>query len=126
MPSFDIPLDLTHAAKIVSRIQSLVSQLEQHNGVSYPETQRVLFELAELLSPYVFEENPDRAEALEVRDKAAELGRKFVDVVVQDGTGMDRLGMRVRNLFECLELGEEGFVISLRAGENPNSLQRPV
>ena len=28
--------------------------------------------------------------------------------------------------FECLELGEEGAEISLRAGEDPNSIQRPV
>ena len=40
--------------------------------------------------------------------------------------GSDRLGQHVRNLFECLELGEEGAQISLRAGENPNSVQRPL
>ncbi len=40
--------------------------------------------------------------------------------------GSDLLGQLVRNYFECLELGEEGSEISLRAGENPKSLQRPV
>ena len=37
----------------------------------------------------------------------------------------DRLGQLVRNYFECLELGAEGAEISLRAGEDPRSLQRP-
>lgn len=30
----------------------------------------------------------------------------------------------IRNLFECLSLGEEGMRISLRAGEDPNSAMR--
>jgi hypothetical protein len=40
--------------------------------------------------------------------------------------GHDRLGQCVRNFFECLELGREGAAISLRAGENPRSMQRPM
>jgi hypothetical protein len=44
----------------------------------------------------------------------------------RDGIADDRLGQAVRNLFECLELGEEGAEISLRAGENPDSALRPT
>jgi hypothetical protein len=48
-----------------------------------------------------------------------------VDAIEEDGLQSDRLGQWVRNLFECLEKAEEGLEISLRAGEDPNSLQRP-
>ena len=60
-----------------------------------------------------------------VRDQAAVLGRKLVDQIEREKAGHDRLGQCVRNLFECLELGQEGAVISLRAGEDPKSFQRP-
>ena len=49
-----------------------------------------------------------------------------MDEIEKAGAGADRLGQQVRNLFECLELGEEGAAISLRAGENPRSLLRPT
>jgi hypothetical protein len=54
------------------------------------------------------------------------LGRQLVDAMEAARLGGDRLGQLVRNLFECLELGKEGAEISLRAGENPGSLQRPI
>ena len=53
------------------------------------------------------------------------LGRLLVDHIERDQLGHDRLGQGIRNLFECLELGREGAVISLRAGEDPRSFQRP-
>jgi hypothetical protein len=49
-----------------------------------------------------------------------------VDAIEALGVGEDRLGQNVRNLFECLGLGQEGAEISLRAGEDPRSLMRPV
>ncbi|MFZ5495316.1 MAG: hypothetical protein ACOZE5_08265 [Verrucomicrobiota bacterium] len=42
-----------------------------------------------------------------------------------DSLGHDRLGQGVRNYFECLELGREGAAIPLRAGKDPESMQRP-
>jgi hypothetical protein len=48
-----------------------------------------------------------------------------VDDIEKSGVGYDRLGQAVRNLFECLSMGEEGSRISLRAGENPGSTMRP-
>ena len=62
---------------------------------------------------------------MKIRDEAAAIGRELVDAVVASQLTSDRLGQLVRNLFECLELGAEGAQISLAAGENPDSLQRP-
>jgi hypothetical protein len=72
------------------------------------------------------DDNPPMKAAILLRDRAAGLARKLVDHIEQGGLGNDRLGQCVRNLFECLELGLEGVSISLRAGENPKSFQRPV
>jgi hypothetical protein len=71
-------------------------------------------------------ENPPGPEAMELRDRVAMLARELVDRIEAAGVAHDRLGQHVRNLFECLELGEEGAAISLRAGEDPNSIQRPI
>ena len=54
------------------------------------------------------------------------MGRLIVDDIERLGVGDDRIGQAVRNFFECLELGEEGARISLRAGENPKSALRPI
>jgi len=84
---------------------------------------------AEQLSAYLFrnasgDDNPP--DALTIRDEAANMARQLVDSIEAAHMGGDRLGQLLRNLFECLELGKEGAEISLRAGENPNSLQRPI
>jgi hypothetical protein len=79
-----------------------------------------------LLAPYADQDdNPPEPIAGRVRNEAATLGRKLVDEIQNAQAGHDRLGQCVRNLFECLELGREGATISLRAGEHPNSFQRP-
>ena len=83
-------------------------------------------DLVELLDPVLDTgENPPGGAALLLRDRAAALGRTLVDHVERADVGHDRLGQCVRNLFECLELGAEGAEISLRAGEDPKSMQRP-
>jgi len=88
-----------------------------------------VIDLAERLSSFLFrnipsDDNPPNA--MDVRDQAAAMGRELVDAIEAAHISGDRLGQLVRNLFECLELGKEGAEISLRAGENPNSLQRPI
>ena len=91
------------------------------------------FQLAEtaepldrLLAPYrIADEDPSDDEAELVRTDAAAMGRHLADEIIRHHLGEDRIGQCVRNLFECLALGEEGAVLSLRAGENPRSLQRP-
>ncbi len=127
MAHFDIPLDIPHAGRMADRILNLLERHVEENGI----TAEAVLEAAEAMSNLLFrysanEENPEGAEAEQVRGKAAELGRQLVDELERAHIAGDRLGQYVRNYFECLELGEEGARISLRAGENPNSLQRPV
>jgi hypothetical protein len=125
MAHFDIPLDLPHAARMADRILTLLERHVEENGLRAD----ALVEAAEGLSNFLFrysdeEENPPGAEV--IRDEAAALARTLVDEIEHAGIRGDRLGQYVRNLFECLELGEEGAALSLRAGENPESLQRPL
>ena len=125
MAHFDIPLDLPHAGRIADRIATLVERHTEDLGLDAP----VAVEAAESLSAFLFrnasgEDNPP--DAMRIRDEAAGLGRHLVDVLEAAHITGDRLGQLVRNLFECLELGQEGAEISLRAGENPKSLQRPI
>jgi hypothetical protein len=124
---FDIPLDLPHAGRLADRILSLLERLTEERGIDVPEVMETAERLSNLLFRFSAEnENPVEAEAMTVRDEAATIARELVERIVVSETGGDRIGQYVRNLFECLELGEEGAEISLRAGENPNSLQRPV
>jgi hypothetical protein len=124
---FHVPLDLPHAGRIAGRIVELLEAHCEENGVDAPG----VFDVAERLDGMLFrfveeDENPGEAEAAAARERAAMLARRLVDELEAAGIQGDRLGQYVRNLFECLELGEEGSAISLRAGENPESLQRPL
>lgn len=125
MAHFDIPLDLPHAGRIADRILILVEKHAEELGIDAPDVIAFAEQLWHLLFKYTSDEdNPP--DAMRIRDEAAITGRQLVDHMVSAQLVSDRLGQLVRNLFECLELGEEGASISLRAGENPNSLQRPV
>ena len=122
IPHFKIPLNLPHAGRIAGRILVLLDR----EGLPGPEAEKTAQRLAALLEPYLHsEENPRPDLANRVREEAAALGRKLVEEIERNQLGHDRLGQCIRNLFECLELGPEGTVISLRAGENPKSFQRP-
>lgn len=126
MPFFNLPLDLPHAGRLADRLQQMLEKAADPEEPKFEE----MFELANRLSGMLFpyfstDENPETAEGYRVRDEAAALARQLVDQIEEHRVGYDRLGQCVRNLFECLELGEEGMEISLRAGENPGSLARP-
>jgi hypothetical protein len=124
---YDIPLDLPHAGRLASRIVRLLERHCDEHGLDAPEVLDLAERLDVLLSKYVQEdENPRDDEARGAREKAAELGRQLVTALETSDIRGDRLGQYIRNLFECLELGKEGAEISLRAGENPDSLQRPL
>jgi len=120
-PYFNLPLNLPHAATIVHRIL-----YHLRNADAGPETLQTVGTLIGLLEPWRDQEDNSAAEGAEkARQEAAALGRRIVDDIEKGKLGGDRLGQAVRNLFECLAMGEEGAAISLRAGENPNSTLRP-
>ena len=126
MAHFDIPLDLPHAGTITRRIMRIFEQMLDETN----EDHQALLQTVESLDSILFDaswkgENPPPVEAAKMQERAAETARHLVDQIEAAQIGFDRLGQCVRNLFECLELGEEGAALSLRAGENPNSLQRP-
>jgi hypothetical protein len=125
MAHFDIPLDLPHAGRVADRILVIVQRHAEEKGIEAPEAIDAAERLWNLLFRYSGEDdNP--VGALKIRDDAAAIAREIVDAIAASGLTSDRLGQLIRNFFECLELGEEGAEISLRAGENPKSLQRPV
>jgi len=112
---------------MADRILNLLERHTEENAISA----EAVLETAEAMSNLLFrysanDENPEGEEASRVRAEAAQLGRQLVDELERAHIAGDRLGQYVRNYFECLELGEEGAQISLRAGEDPRSLQRPV
>ncbi len=124
---YNVSLDLPHAGTIATRIVRFLETRTGSEGEAYEELARLAEEIRDVLFPCsVSGENPPAPEALELRDRVAVLARELVDRIEATGAAHDRLGQHVRNLFECLELGEEGATISLRAGEDPSSIQRPV
>jgi len=127
VPYFDIPLDIPHAGKIATRICVL---LDSRGYLSEPRYLLLLEkaqEIENLLSPYRYDDdNPPDEESERIQREAATLGRELIVEIERVGAREDRLGQCIRNLFECLEMGREGATLSLRAGENPQSLQRPA
>lgn len=122
MPHFNLPLNLPHASTVAHRILHHM----RGRGAPAPALERV-GKLLVLLEPWRDLEENGPAEAAEpARQAAAAIGREIVADIEASGVGYDRLGQAVRNLFECLAMGEEGARISLRAGENPDSTMRPT
>lgn len=127
MAHYDIPLDLPHAGRIATRLVRLLERHCEEYGIDAPEVLDTAERLDAQLSKYVVEdENPPAHEAKTAVESAANLGRQLVAALEGSDIKGDRLGQYVRNLFECLALGKEGAEISLRAGEAPGSLQRPL
>lgn len=121
MAAFNIPLNLPHAATIAVRIGVHL----RNAGADAALLDRVSA-LVQLLDPYRDQDgNGEPALAEKVRQETATMARVIVDGIEKGKVGGDRLGQAIRNLFECMAMGEEGAAISLRAGENPNSLLRP-
>jgi hypothetical protein len=121
-----VALNLPHAGRVARRIDSLLSAETGGDPMKLDATMATVAEIRGLLEPIIeIDDNPAPPIALELRDRAAVLGRRLVQQIELGDLGHDRLGQCVRNFFECLELGPEGADISLRAGENPKSMQRP-
>jgi hypothetical protein len=129
-PYFKIPLDLPHAGTIARRI---LDHLDRHHPTADNEDQfdlllAVAGRVSQTLEPYRRDgENPaDPEEARRVVSEVSRLAKGMVSYIERLKVGNDRLGQHVRNLFECLELGQEGAALGLRAGEDPKSPQRPI
>jgi len=127
VPYFKIPLNLPHAGKISNRINTLLSRKVDPDRGEHHRLIQTCNRLHFLLMPfYEAGENPKPPDGRRVAGEAAVLGRKLVEEIETVDLRNDRIGQCVRNLFECLERGQEGTLLSLRAGENPRSLGRPV
>ena len=127
IPYFDIPLNLPHAGRIAEKICRLVEQRALGSDLRWFHLSESAEAMDRLLAPYrIADEDPPGDEAESVRTDAVALGRRLAEEIIRHNLGEDRIGQCIRNLFECLALGEEGAILSLRAGENPRSLQRPV
>lgn len=124
MAHFEIGRNLPHGATVARRLRArLASRMETHADAEM--LLELVEELCESLSAYEGAPDPPEDEAEAVAAAAAGLGRSVVIEIERLEAGEDRTGQLVRNLFECLGLGEEGAAISLRAGESPTSLMRP-
>jgi hypothetical protein len=124
-PYFKVALNLPHAGRVVRRILVHLPELDPPTEPLIA-AQRLTIELIEMLDPCMdLDENPSGPAGVRLRDRAAATGRLLVSQIELGKLGNDRVGQCVRNFFECLELGREGADISLRAGENPKSMQRP-
>jgi hypothetical protein len=125
-PYYKVPLNLPHAGRIARRILPLLPGRVEPGGEEAVAARKTTTELIGILETCLEEgENPNQEVSAQLCDRGATLGRRLVDHIERGGFGHDRLGQCVRNFFECLELGREGADISLRAGENPRSMQRP-
>lgn len=123
---FDLPLNLPHAGTIAGRLGRLIESRAISTNLAFFQLAETTERLEKLLLPYrISGEDPPDAEAEPIRQEAARLGRELVEQIARLQIGEDRLGQCIRNLFECLAMGEEGAELSLRAGEDPHSLQRP-
>ena len=127
MAYYKVPVNLPHAATLVRRIELRLagSAASLDDEERADELWRLMQALSNQLGRYEGGHDPGDSEAAAVIDQAASTGRLLVNEIEQLEIGEDRLGQLIRNFFECLGLGEEGAQISLRAGENPNSLMRP-
>lgn len=124
---FQIPLNLPHAATVAERLYRQLQEKRMLLSLEDTVAETLTLELMRLLWTYKVEgENPVGEEAERVKLEAAEITRRIVEGIEKDALQSDRAGQCIRNIFECLEMGKEGAQISLRAGENPQSAQRPA
>lgn len=123
-PHFNTALNLHHAATLSNRIVSRLSQVVPVEEDS-ESLEQAHFLMSEMLPYFDHDYEPSVAETMVMREHMLDLARHLVQLIEFEGHKSDRLGQSVRNLFECLAADHEGAMMGLRAGENPNSLQRP-
>ena len=126
MPAFfQLALDLPHAGRLAFRVSHRLARY--HGSADHAALHDRLEALLSLLRPFELAgENPPEPAAAQARASALELVRSIVAEIERLECGDDRVGQYIRNLYEVLEAGEEGVLASLRAGESPHSVLRPV
>lgn len=114
---FNLPVDLEHAMTVAERIERLLLELDRRPALSLKSARSLQAEILRALST-----NPDESAGIEsITDRA----RALALAIRVDEVQSDRIGQRVRNLFELIGLGKEGTMRGLECGEDPDSLQRP-
>lgn len=126
MAFYNVPVNLPHAATVANRIEARLAAMQVFDNHEAEGLSVLIDSLQETIGKYEGADDPSDKESEEVVEKAAAIARNIVNEIERLNAGEDRLGQLVRNLFECLGLGKEGAEISLRAGEDPNSLLRPL
>lgn len=126
MAFYNVPVNLPHAATVANRIEARLAAMQVFDNLEAEALSVLIDSLQETIGKYEGADDPSDKESEEVIEKAAAIARNIVNEIERLNAGEDRLGQLVRNLFECLGLGKEGAEISLRAGEDPNSLLRPL
>jgi hypothetical protein len=126
MAFYSVPINLPHAATLVNRIELRLASLQVLERAEAEQILMLIEQLQEKLGRYEGANDPPDDEMRLVVEESAPIAREIVNEIEQLQVGEDRLGQLIRNLFECMGLGKEGAEISLRAGENPNSLLRPL
>jgi hypothetical protein len=120
-----VRINLPHARTIGQRIAHELELLgafrEGENGGAV-ELHAAITAIEQVLRP--FDEDPAFEQAVAAADEVAGHARTLAAAVLATSFRSDRLGQRVRNLFECLGLAEEGANLSLECGERPDSLLR--
>jgi hypothetical protein len=108
---FDIPVDLEHAMTVAERIERILHEESTPPHLALSAVRALQAALG-------------RAEENDL-DDSVRLARALVLEIRSGGIQSDRLGQRIRNLFELLGLGKEGASQGLVCGESAYSLMRP-
>jgi hypothetical protein len=114
MKFFHVPVDLNHALTVSRRIETLLrEEADAPALLSLDAVAKLQLSLSSA---------PDETQPHPPSEDAA---RALAQCIVLENMKSERMGQRVRNLFELIGLGQEGSWRGLECGENPNSLQRP-
>jgi hypothetical protein len=117
-----VEINLPHTRAVhlrIGRTLDFLGAFREDASPSAPRLQKAFEDLEHAAAPY--DDDPAEKEALAAADALAVRARTLVDAILEGSTRSDRLGQHVRNLFECLGLGEEGAGLGLACGERPDS-----
>lgn len=117
-------VNLPHAATIANRLVRALTHTHQPSAQRSPARDKAV-EIFHRLHADDDLDGLDDETTRRLCDALVGEARLLVDRIEAQGIGNDRLGQHVRNFFECLGYAQEGAALSLRAGEDPNSMQRP-